>query len=355
MCVGDWNRGYTINKIYRDELTLNNGNKHSIFINHFLGPNSNVTASTITDSENLLSTTMYNYGTVSTTQPGAKSTPGSHFPHTMDLYHSTIFTEPTKTTSNMDLHNIMSITPTNLIQASQYEQSATTSSDYVSVDQQLTTAQSYKATTHARPGDVVDITLPLSNMLQAPHPTTASSATTTASSILPSPTTKSMAYPLVTQTPIFTYPKITSEPHDRTVHRATTEYQHLTTVYIHTTTITSTTTKHHHYSMHIIGSIKKTMNNGPQQVATTVPQSSTTILESEKGTTTGSPTGTEQGIIIDTDPSLATTARKSSQAVTLREAVAWALLALMTLLLIVTPSVVIILRIQKMGRNKTIQ
>jgi hypothetical protein len=53
-----------------------------------------------------------------------------------------------------------------------------------------------------------------------------------------------------------------------------------------------------------------------------------------------------------TDPSLATTTRKSSQAVTLKEAVAWALLSLMTLLFIVTLSVAIILCIQKHRQNR---
>jgi hypothetical protein len=52
---------------------------------------------------------------------------------------------------------------------------------------------------------------------------------------------------------------------------------------------------------------------------------------------------TEQGKPIDTDPSLATSARKSSQAVALREAVAWALFSLMTLMLIGTLSVITIL------------
>ena len=46
------------------------------------------------------------------------------------------------------------------------------------------------------------------------------------------------------------------------------------------------------------------------------------------------PAVTEQGTIVDTDPSLSITARKSSQAVILREAEAWALLSLMTLLFI---------------------
>ena len=58
------------------------------------------------------------------------------------------------------------------------------------------------------------------------------------------------------------------------------------------------------------------------------------------------PTDTEQGIIIDTDPSLSTMAEKNSQAVYI-EAVAWALLSLMTLLFIGTLSVVTILCIQK--------
>jgi hypothetical protein len=63
--------------------------------------------------------------------------------------------------------------------------------------------------------------------------------------------------------------------------------------------------------------------------------------------TTAYPTVTEQGTTVDTDPSLATTARKSSQAVTLREAVAWALLSLMTLMFIGTLSMATILCIQK--------
>ena len=58
-------------------------------------------------------------------------------------------------------------------------------------------------------------------------------------------------------------------------------------------------------------------------------------------------TDSEQGIIIDTDSSPSTIAEKSSQAVTLREAVAWALLSLMTLLFIGTLSVVTIICIQK--------
>ncbi len=62
---------------------------------------------------------------------------------------------------------------------------------------------------------------------------------------------------------------------------------------------------------------------------------------------------TEQEIIADIDPSLATTARKSSQAVTVREAVAWALFSLMTLMFIGTLSVTtIILCMQKYKQER---
>ena len=269
----------------------------------------------ITVSENLLSTTIYNHGTLSTTLSGPKSTPGSYFPYPTDPYNHTMFTESSKT-STIDSQKI-STTPTN---SNQHVHSATASSVYrltttvhmlneaskstigtkvtthynnytttsvssdISVEQQMTTTQ-YKAITRSRSGDIAFSfkTLPLTtstNMFQALLPTTASSATPTISSALSSPTTMSMPYPLATQTPILT-------------------------------------------------------RNGPQLVTTVPDESFTTIHESEKGATTELPTGTEQGIVIDTDPSdsLFTTAiaEKSTQAVTLREAVAWALLSLMTL------------------------
>ena len=67
---------------------------------------------------------------------------------------------------------------------------------------------------------------------------------------------------------------------------------------------------------------------------------------------------TKQGINIDTDSSPSTMAEKSSQAVTLREAVAWALLSLMTLLFIGILTVVIIIllciRKHKQRRNSTV-
>ncbi len=66
------------------------------------------------------------------------------------------------------------------------------------------------------------------------------------------------------------------------------------------------------------------------------------------------PADTEEEIVVDTDPSLSTIARKSTQAVALREAVAWALLALMTLIFIGTLSVVILLRMQKHRQNRDI-
>ena len=269
-------------------------------------------------SDNLLSTTIYNHGTLSTTSSGPKSTPGSYFPYPTDLYNHTIFTEPSKT-STTDSQK-MSTTPTNSIEASQHVRSATASSVYrlittvtvlneaskstigtevtthynnyttttasstVSVEQQMTTTQ-YKAITRSRSGDIAFSfnTLPLStstNMYQAPRK------------------------------------------------------KHLTTVCVHTTTISfnsPSTTKHHDYSTYVIGPTKT--SNGPQLVTTILDESSTTIHESEKGTNTELPTGTEQGTVIDTDPSLFTTvtAEKSTQAVTLREAVAWALLSLMTL------------------------
>ena len=65
------------------------------------------------------------------------------------------------------------------------------------------------------------------------------------------------------------------------------------------------------------------------------------------------PAVTEQGTIINIDPSLSTTARKSSQAVVmLREAVAWALLSLMTLLFIGIFSAVTILLCVKKQRQR---
>ena len=66
-------------------------------------------------------------------------------------------------------------------------------------------------------------------------------------------------------------------------------------------------------------------------------------------------TDSEQEKTTDTVPStVTTTARKSSQAVTLREAVAWALLSLMTLMLLFTRilSVVTIIRIQKQRQRQ---
>ena len=54
---------------------------------------------------------------------------------------------------------------------------------------------------------------------------------------------------------------------------------------------------------YIIGSTKAT-NNGPQLVSTVPDENSTKIHESEKGATTESHTGTEQGTVIDEDPSL---------------------------------------------------
>jgi hypothetical protein len=64
-------------------------------------------------------------------------------------------------------------------------------------------------------------------------------------------------------------------------------------------------------------------------------------------------TDSEQETTVDTHPSLAiATTRKNTQVVTLREAVAWALLSIMTLLFIGTLSVVTILRIQKYKQKR---
>ena len=70
------------------------------------------------------------------------------------------------------------------------------------------------------------------------------------------------------------------------------------------------------------------------------------------------PDVTEQGTIVDTqNPSLSTTAQKSSQAVTLREAVAWALLSLMTLIFIGILSVnvtMLCIKKQRQRRDSTV-
>ena len=330
-------------------------------------------------SENQLSTTIYNHGTLSTTDPGAKSTPTSYFSYPINPYNHTMFIDPSKT-STTDSQKI-STTSTNSIQASQHVQSATASSVYhltttvlnetskstigtkvtthysiytttsvsrdVSVEQQMTTTQ-YKAITSSRSGDIAFSfnSLPLSTsttmMFQAPLPITASSATPTISSTISSALSSSMPFPLATPTPILMHPKITSEP---TI-VATTEYKKITSnkhlltlVDANTITISfnsPSTAKQHDYSTYIIGSTKTT-SNVPQLVSTVPDESSTTIHESEKGTTTESPTSTEQGTVIDRDPSLFTTvaAEKSSQAVTLREAVAWALLSMTLMFLTV--------------------
>ena len=98
------------------------------------------------------------------------------------------------------------------------------------------------------------------------------------------------------------------------------------------------------------------MSIGPRLVSTVhVPdESSTTIHESEKGATTESPTGTEQGTVIDRDPSLLTTVmtEKSSQAVTLREAVAWALLS-MTLMFLTVLCMPILCRQKRDSKAQT--
>ena len=87
-----------------------------------------------------------------------------------------------------------------------------------------------------------------------------------------------------------------------------------------------------------------TFNSSPTHTGAKVTSESVTVLY---------PADIEQGIIIDTDPSLSTTARKSSQAVILREAVAWALLSLMTLLLFIgILSLVTILCMQKRRQRR---
>ena len=85
-----------------------------------------MTATTVSD--NLLSTTIFNHGTVSTIQSGAKLTPVSYFPNPTDPYNNTMFTEPSKTSTTDSQKR--STTPTNSIQASQHVQSATASSVY---------------------------------------------------------------------------------------------------------------------------------------------------------------------------------------------------------------------------------
>ena len=334
-----------------------------------------MTATTV--SENLPSTTIYNHGTLSTTDPGAKLTPASYFPYPTDPYNHTMFTDPSKT-STTDSQKI-NTTPTN---SNQHVQSATASSVYrlitvlnemskstigtevttrysnytttsvsrdVSVEQQMTTTQYYKEITSSRSGDIAFSfnSLPLSTstnmMFQTPLPITASSATPTISTIS-SALSSSMPFPLATPTPvILMHPKITSEPTIAAIpeYKKITSNRHpLTLVYANTSTISfnlSSTTKQHDYSTYIIGSTKT--SNGPQLV-TTVPvsdENSTTIHESENGATTKSPTGTEQGTVTDRDPSLFATvmSEKSSQAVKLREAVAWALLSMTLMFLIV--------------------
>ena len=172
----------------------------------------------------------------------------------------------------------------------------TTVPSAIEVDQQLTTAQ-YKAIIRSRPVDLVSSvsTIPYASAFRVPYLIiTLSSAITI--STLSSPTTTTaviIPYPSVTQTPMFDYPKTTSELQDRTV-PAMTEYQR-------------TTNKKHHLS-------------------------TVYILRTTEGITTGSPTDT--GTTIDTDPSLSATADKKSHTVTLRETVAWALLSLMILLFI---------------------
>ena len=200
---------------------------------------------------------------MSTIQPGAKSTPGSYFLYSTDLYNHTMFTDLLKI-STTDSQKI-STTPTN---SNQHVQSATASSVYhstttvlnetskstigtevtthysnytttlvssdVSVEQQMTTTQ-YKAITSSRSGHIpfsFNI-LPLStstNVFQAPLPITASLATPTMSSAL------SMPYPLATPTPILTYPKITSEPTITAItqYKITSNKHHLTLVYMQT-------------------------------------------------------------------------------------------------------------------------
>ena len=172
----------------------------------------------------------------------------------------------------------------------------TTVPSAIEVDQQLTTAQ-YKAIIRSRSVDLVSSvsTIPYASAFRVPYLIiTLSSAITI--STLSSPTTTTaviIPYPSVTQTPMFDYPKTTSELQDRTV-PAMTEYQR-------------TTNKKHHLS-------------------------TVYILRTTEGITTGSPTDT--GTTIDTDPSLSATADKRSHTVTLRETVAWALLSLMILLFI---------------------
>ena len=249
-----------------------------------------MTATTV--SENLLSTTVYNHGTLSTTHPGAKSTPGSYFPHPMDPYNHTMFTDPAKT-STTDSQKISTI-PTNSVQASQHVQSPPASSVYrlitvlnetskstigtevttrysiyttpsvsrdVSIEQQMTTTKN-KAITSSRSGDIAFSfnSLPSSTsttvMFQAPLPIIASSATPTIS--LTISLALSMPYPLATPTPILMHPKITSEPTIVAItqyKKITSNKHHLTLVYANTTTISlnsPSTTKQHDYSTYYV-------------------------------------------------------------------------------------------------------
>ena len=310
---------------------------------------------TITVTKSLLSTTHYNYTALSTTHTGGEATPFLSFQ--MDLYYSTILIEPTKTTINTDSQKLVAISTT---PRPEYEMITEGGSKQFSRD---TSSSKYEQSQ-------IDYHLTTVHTFRVLYPTTRLSeiGTNTIISTLSSPITTIKAYSSISKTT--NEPQIRSVPTTTEYHATVSKKPYYVSILTTTVNIDSLSTTAPYHSTPFIGSAKTTISRGLQSITTAestasrhtllvsmVSQYSTTTLESEERTTAGSPTSTEQGIIfVDTYPSLSTIdqiERDHSRAVTTREAVAWALLSLVTLLFIGLLSVnATVICIQKCRQNK---